>query len=250
MSLVPILTPMSALAQTGYQTARSDTDQERKGDTHSWRASDVVGKDVKNAGSETIGKVEDLVVDMENGEIIAVIISSGGFLGIGESYSAVPVAVLRYDDRAEGFKTKLTKEQLGRAPQFKANAWPDYSEATNSEALRSFRATLDGADQTSNRKTQDQDNTAQNKKAENRATTPMDQGNSPQDMNMTKNIRSEIMGTDMSSNAKNIKIVSRNERVTLNGVVKSNDEHQEILTIAAKHCEQGRIIDNLQVKGD
>lgn len=281
-SLVPLLTPMTALAQTGILTDRDSqadrgtqadrgsqanqrgSTQKRNGSSASWRASNVIGKDVKNAGSETIGNVKDLVVDMESGEIIAVIISTGGFLGLGESLSAVPVAVLRYDDQAEGFKTKLTKEQLGRAPNFKADAWPDYSDTTSSEALRSFRATLDNEGNSSQTATgnqdattrnrgntaQDVDNTARNKRAENRNKTPMDQGNSKQDVKMTKDIRSEITGTDMSANAKNIKIISRDESVTLNGVVKSHEEHQEILKIAAKHCEQGKITDNLTVKSN
>lgn len=277
VSLVPLLAPMTALAQSGQagrtnanrantestQADRTNADhantaQKREGSATSWRASHVIGKDVKNAGSESIGEVEDLVVDMENGEVIAVIVSTGGFLGIGDSLSAVPVAVLRYDQQAEGFKTKLTKEQLGRAPQFKADAWPDYSNTTSSEALRSFRASLDGDATTQNTTTQnsgntahDADNTAQNDRANRKDfVSPTDQGNSPKDIKITKDIRSEIMDKDVSSNAKNIKIITRNERVTLNGVVDSDAEHQAILKIASNHSDQSRIIDNLTVKND
>ena len=254
VSLVPLLTPLTAMAETGERADRTNSIQDREGKGHAWRASNVIGTNVKNADNETIGEVEDIVLDMKNGEVIAVIISSGGFLGIGESLSAVPVSVVLYDDQAKGFKTRLTKEQLGRAPQFKADEWPDYSDTTSSEALRSFRATLDGGahDRDTTTRTdntaRDADNTAQNKKDENRARTPMDQGNSAADIKMTKDIRSGIMDTDMSSNAKNIKIVSRNERVTLNGVVDSHDEHQAILKIAESHCEKARVTDNLVVK--
>lgn len=263
ITLVPLLTPLTAIAQAEKPSERGNTVHERKGSAASWRASHVIGLDVKNAESETIGEVEDLILDMKSGEIVAVVISTGGFLGLGETHSAVPVAVLRYDDRAEGFKTRLTKEQLGKAPQFKASEWPDYSEATSSEALRAYRESIgdnsneqDEATQyTSNtargneNTSRDRDNTTQNdKKTGDEFAKPTDQGNSGNDMKMTKDIRSGIMDSDMSSNAKNVKIVTRNERVTLNGVVDSDAEHKEILKIAGKHCSESRIIDNLQVK--
>lgn len=230
LTLIPMFTPMLVMADKVNQTeGYHNPVQERSGSAASWRASNVIGQDVKNAGSETIGEVKDIVVDMKSGEIVAVIISTGGFLGIGEALSAVPVALLRYDSRAEGFKTKLTKEQLGRAPQFKAKQWPDYSEANSTEALRSFLKSLDG-------------------NVDPWDDTVMSQGNNEKDLKITKNIRSEIMDTDLSANAKNIKVITLGERVTLNGVVDSKAEHSKILKIAGTHCLKSLITDNLTVK--
>lgn len=42
----------------------------------SWRVSQFIGMNVKNAAEETIGEVEDLMLDMKAGEIPAVVISS------------------------------------------------------------------------------------------------------------------------------------------------------------------------------
>lgn len=263
ISIVPLLAPWTAMAQAERPSERGNAVQERKGSAASWRASHVIGLDVKNAESETIGEVEDLILDMKSGEIVAVVISTGGFLGLGETHSAVPVAVLRYDDRAEGFKTKLTKEQLGNAPQFKASEWPDYSEATSSEALRAYRESIGDNSNEQDEATQytsntargnentarDRDNTAQNDtKTGDEFAKPTDQGNSTKDVQMTKDIRSGIMDSSMSSNAKNVKIVTRNERVTLSGVVDSDSEREELLKIVGKHCSDTRIIDNLQVQ--
>lgn len=199
---------------------------------------------MKNAGDETIGEVEDLVLDMKDGEILAVIISSGGFLGVADSLSAVPLATLRYDAAAKAFKTKLTKEQLGKAPQFKNDAWPDYSEATSIEAMRSYRDSI-GGDVTQ------PDNSAQNDKEVSKdAPNPTDQGNSDKDVQITKDIRSSIMGADLSFNAKNIKIITHNEHVTLKGVVESDAEHQAILKIAGNHANSGKIHDDLKVNSN
>jgi sporulation protein YlmC with PRC-barrel domain len=54
------------------------------------KASDIIGMTVKNYQDEKLGKVEDLAVDVESGRIVQVILSTGGFIGIGDTLSAVP----------------------------------------------------------------------------------------------------------------------------------------------------------------
>lgn len=241
ISLIPLLSPLTAHAETGKQAELIATNPATKASAASWRASQLMGLNVKNAANETIGEVEDLVIDMKSGEVLAVIISSGGFLGIADTLSAVPVSALRYDGAENAFKTKLTKEQLGKAPQFKTKAWPDYGDATSLEALRSYRDSI-GGDVTA------PDNSAQNEKEMNKnAVDPTDQGNSEKDVRITKDIRSSIMDADLSFNAKNIKIITRDENVTLKGVVDSDSEHQAVLKIAGNHADTARITDDLKV---
>ncbi len=238
--LVPLLSPLTAFAETGKEELVSPVPG-TKASAASWRASQVIGLNVKNATDETIGEVQDLVLDMKSGEILAVVISSGGFLGLADTLSAVPVSVLRYDVAAKAFKTKLTKEQLGKAPNFKADAWPDYSDATSMEVLRSYRDSI-GGDVTA------PDNTAQNEKEmKTDAVDPTNQGNSEKDVQITKDIRTSIMDTEMSFNAKNIKIITHNENVVLKGVVESDAEHQAILKIAKSHANAAKITDQLKV---
>jgi len=244
ISLIPMLAPLTAFAEADKPKELAKPIEGTKGTASSWRASQVMGVNVKNAAGETIGDVKDLVLDMKSGEILAVVISSGGFLGIADTLSAVPVAALRYDVAAKAFKTSLTKEQLGKAPQFKYDAWPDYNEATSSEALRRYRDSV-GGDVTA------PDNTAQNEREmKEDAVNPTDQGNSGKDLEITKNIRSGIMDTDLSFNAKNIKIITRNENVTLKGVVQSQSEHEAILKIARSHAKTDKITDDLKVNSN
>lgn len=241
ISLVPLLTPLTAFAETDKQAELISPIPGTKGSADSWRASQVIGINVKNAGDETIGEVEDLVLDMKDGKVLAVVITSGGFLGIADTLSAVPVSALRYDDAAKAFKTRLTKEQLVKAPHFKSDAWPDYSEANSMEEMRSYRESISGD-------VVAPDNTTQYQKQINKdALTPTDQGNSTKDVQITKDIRSGIMKTDLSLNAKNIKIVTLNEHVTLKGLVASDTEHQAILKIAENHANTGKITDELKV---
>ena len=241
ISLVPLLTPLAVFAESEKQVTLVSPVPGTKGTAASWRASQVMGLNVKNTADETVGEIKDLVLDMKTGEILAVVISSGGFLGIADTLSAVPVSALRYDSSNKAFKTTLTKEQLGRAPQFKTDVWPDHGEAASSEALRSYRDSIDGDASAP-------DNTAQNQKEKSSDdVTATDQGNSAKDMQITKDIRSGIINTDLSFNAKNIKIVTRDERVTLKGTVESHDEHEAILKIARSHANTAMITDDLKV---
>ncbi len=242
LSVFPFLAPLTVFADSDKQTELVSTIAGAHVSANSWRASQVMGLNVKNAAGETIGEVEDLVLDVKDGKILAVIISSGGFLGVADTLSAVPVTALRYDESSKSFKTELSKEQLSKAPQFKKDAWPNYNEVTSIEALRSYRDSIGGD-------VSKPDNSAQNEKEiRNDAVNPTDQGNSDKDVQITKDIRQGIMNSEMSFNAKNIKIITRNEHVNLKGVVESHTEHQAILKIARTHANTDKISDNLKVK--
>ncbi|MCX8496933.1 MAG: PRC-barrel domain-containing protein [Akkermansiaceae bacterium] len=248
LSLLSLFTPLTSFADADKQAELIAPIPGTKGNASSWRASQVMGLKVKNAGDETIGEVEDLILDMKSGEILAVVISSGGFLGIADTLSAVPVSILRYDTNANAFKTKLTKEQLTKAPQFKSNEWPDYNEGTSTEKLRNYRESFDD-DQDDDSNHTAPDNSAQNKKERNKnGMMPTDQGTSDKDLQITKGIRVDIMAADLSFDSKNIKIITKDEHVYLKGVVENHSEHQAILEIAKNHAGSDKIIDELTMK--
>lgn len=63
--------------------------------TGAWRATDLNGKTVEDAAGENIGSISDVLVD-ENGEVIAVLVGVGGFLGIGAKDVAVSMEALEF----------------------------------------------------------------------------------------------------------------------------------------------------------
>jgi len=60
-----------------------------------WRASKVVGLSVYNDGNESLGSINDLLTD-KSGNIKAVVIGVGGFLGVGEKLVAVPFDKIKF----------------------------------------------------------------------------------------------------------------------------------------------------------
>jgi sporulation protein YlmC with PRC-barrel domain len=60
-----------------------------------WRASKLVGLSVYNDNNESLGSINDLLTD-KNGNIKAVIIGVGGFLGVGEHLVALPFEKVKF----------------------------------------------------------------------------------------------------------------------------------------------------------
>ena len=86
-------------------------------------ATEIMGKQVYSSSAsdaEHIGDVNNFVIG-DNGQINAVIIGVGGFLGIGEKNVAVNFAELEWvtaEDGTERFVLPTTKEALEAAPTF------------------------------------------------------------------------------------------------------------------------------------
>lgn len=51
----------------------------------------IRGRDVKDRDGNGLGKVDDLLIDTEENKVRFLVIASGGFLGIGETKSFIPV---------------------------------------------------------------------------------------------------------------------------------------------------------------
>jgi osmotically-inducible protein OsmY len=93
------------------------------------------------------------------------------------------------------------------------------------------------------------DNTKVNKRDDVKdAVTPGTQSNAKGDLELTRNIRREITkNKEMSTYAKNIKIISRDGAVTLQGPVKSEEEKQGIETIAKKAAGDSKVDNQLEL---
>src|ERR1051325_10644626 len=84
-------------------------------------SSKLKGLNVTNQKDETVGEITDLAI--KNHEVDALILSVGGFLGMGEHYVAVsPSSVnIRHDEKNNKWVASMntTKEALKAAPEFK-----------------------------------------------------------------------------------------------------------------------------------
>jgi osmotically-inducible protein OsmY len=101
-----------------------------------------------------------------------------------------------------------------------------------------------------NKKTEP-DNTATNERDRSGETqTSGDQSNSSADLKITRDIRRALMkDSELSTTAKNIKIITDNGQVTLRGPVKNAQEKAKIDQLARSAAGGAKIDDQLEVKG-
>lgn len=84
----------------------------------------VEGTTVYGVDKGKIGSVDKLLIDKRGGNVTDVVISAGGFLGLGDEKHSIPWAKLDYDTDLGGYRIDVTKEQLMDAPRF-GNDEPD-----------------------------------------------------------------------------------------------------------------------------
>jgi len=81
----------------------------------------IVGREVRSAADENMGRIVDVIVDVA-GQVRAAIIDFGGFLGVGSRKIAVAWDALRFKPTAgkgERITLELTRDQVRAAPEYK-----------------------------------------------------------------------------------------------------------------------------------
>lgn len=90
----------------------------------------VIGDSVVNRTGENLGKIEELMLDLETGRVAYAVLSFGGFLGMGEKLFAVPFEALKLDATREHFMLDVNKDKLKNAPGFDKHNPPQASDRT------------------------------------------------------------------------------------------------------------------------
>lgn len=88
-----------------------------------WLASNLIGSTVYSGTDENLGKIVDILAT-DDGQVKAVVIGVGGFLGIGRKDVAVAPTTLERVKTDKDVKLVLatSKEELNAAPEFKTAA--------------------------------------------------------------------------------------------------------------------------------
>jgi sporulation protein YlmC with PRC-barrel domain len=92
------------------------------------RASNLIGLNVKNNADESVGEINDIVIDPNKGTIDYVAVSAGGFLGMGDELFAIPWKAFECRKNADNetiVVLNVDKETLQNAKGFDQENWPD-----------------------------------------------------------------------------------------------------------------------------
>ncbi len=104
-------------------------------------ASTISGDPVRNPQGEDLGKIEDLMIDLDRGRVAYAVLSFGGVFGIGDKLFAVPWKAMAVDTDRHCFMLNVTKDRLKQAPGFDKDNWPDITDSDWSTQVNSFYGT-------------------------------------------------------------------------------------------------------------
>jgi hypothetical protein len=167
-------------------------------------------------------------------------------MGMNGELSAVPPTALRFNAEHDTLQLDTSKEMLANSPHFKSNEWPDFNQTGYAGGVyHAYKVepyfTTDATTSVDNTRLNVRDRDSQ-------TLTPLDQGNSQADIDTTAQIRKEVIATDgMSTNAKNVKIITMNGHVTLRGPVNTADEKRQIGDIANRIAQSSNVENQLEV---
>ncbi|HLV01539.1 MAG TPA: PRC-barrel domain-containing protein [Acidobacteriota bacterium] len=87
-------------------------------------ATSLRGTPVVNPQSESLGEIKEIMLDARTAQIAYVVLSFGGFLGMGDKLFAFPWEVFQMDPNNEQLVLDVAKEKLENAPGFDKDHWP------------------------------------------------------------------------------------------------------------------------------
>jgi sporulation protein YlmC with PRC-barrel domain len=90
----------------------------------------VIGDSVVNRTGENLGKIEELMLDLEKGRVAYAVLSFGTVMGMGEKRFVVPFEALKLDASRENFTLDVDKDKLMKAPGFDKHNPPKASDRT------------------------------------------------------------------------------------------------------------------------
>jgi len=98
------------------------------------------GAPVPNFAGEVLGTVDEFVLDFDAGRVAYVVVSVGGFLGVGEKLYAVPWELFSIRADEHVLFVDIDKQMLLDAPGFERSRWPDMTDEQWAEEIHAHYA--------------------------------------------------------------------------------------------------------------
>jgi sporulation protein YlmC with PRC-barrel domain len=100
--------------------------------------SSLKGDKVVNYKGEDLGKIEEIMIDLDRGRVAYAVLSCGGFLGIGDKLFAIPWQAFSVDTANKQLVLNADKELLEKAPGFDKSNWPDMADLSLGTTLYGY----------------------------------------------------------------------------------------------------------------
>jgi len=101
-------------------------------------ANTLDGDTVLSADGDDVGKIKEIMLDVQGGRVAYAVLSSGGFLGIGDKLLAIPWSALTLDTEGKCFVLDATSAAIKSAPGFDKDHWPTMADRTWATSIHQY----------------------------------------------------------------------------------------------------------------
>jgi sporulation protein YlmC with PRC-barrel domain len=101
-------------------------------------ASTLDSTTVITSDGEDVGKIKDIMLDVRSGRVAYAVLSSGGFLGMGDTLRAIPWSALTLDTDQKVFRVDITAERIKSEPGFDKDHWPSMADVSWGTSMHQY----------------------------------------------------------------------------------------------------------------
>lgn len=129
---------MSSGASSASGKTSGSAETQRQKSAFNMRASQLIGKEVRNASGANLGKIEDLFVDARAQRVPYAVLSFDPGIVTEDKLFAFPMTAFSLSrDRGE-MMLDVSRDWLRKAPGFQRETWPNYGDGSYFDEVRQF----------------------------------------------------------------------------------------------------------------
>lgn len=228
------------------------------------KASSIIGMQVRNDSGERLGKVQDIIVNLESHSAPFAIVEFGGTLGIGATHVAVPLSDFKWSSDPKQLLLMATKDEFQSASSAPTDGWMVVSGEEWTRSVDKFYGQPSTTDKPRYERQEttgiiqgrEPVRTPTEAKSANELLNPTP-GTVPEEKNLARptddDLTAKVNGLvrqDVGQDADNIQVSIQNGVVTLKGKVASATQKQALETKIKALPGVTRIEDNLETSKD
>ena len=101
-------------------------------------ATSIIGDALENNKGHDLGKISDLMINLDDGSIEYAVIESGGVLGVGKKLFAIPFGQMQINEDKELFVIDRDKDYVKNSPGFDSSHWPGTNDHKYLDSVNSY----------------------------------------------------------------------------------------------------------------
>jgi sporulation protein YlmC with PRC-barrel domain len=98
----------------------------------------VTGSDVENTRGDSLGHIEEIMIDKISGRVGYAVLKYGSFLGMGGKLFALPWDQLKFDTNRNAYIVAIPEERLKGGPSFDSGTEPNWGDAKYAKEVHDY----------------------------------------------------------------------------------------------------------------